>query len=109
MYHKIYSKTYMNDFIYSYEKGHTKEVDFRRCSAQVGVTNDGEFTYLRSYRTIVCFIDNLTGEAFDVLRTVYGYTATSAQHISKFLHDYEPVAVFRTNFDQNGEYYLRIK
>lgn len=109
MYNKIYSKTYMDDFFYSFNKGHVKEVDFRHCRAQVGVTIDGEFTYLRPYATIVCFIDNVTGEAFDVLRTRYGYTVTSAQHIAKFLHDYEPVAVFRTNFDKNGEYYLRIK
>lgn len=31
-----------------------KEVKLRYCKATVGITDSGEFTYLRSYDTIVC-------------------------------------------------------
>ena len=41
------------------------------------------YSFLISYNTIVAFIDD-SGNLFDVLRLVYGYTATSAKHISKF-------------------------
>ena len=85
-----------------------KEKQLRRCNATYGYTEDGEFLYLRSYNTIVCVIDLITGEAIDVLRTEYGYTATSAQHISKFLKDFKHSALFRTNVDKNGKYYIRI-
>ena len=65
----------------------------RSCSATVfDVVDDttGEILYhvLRSYNTIVAFIDPRTNTLYDVLRLVYGYTATSAQHISKFAQDY---------------------
>ena len=85
-----------------------KKKHLRHCKATYGYTEDGEFLYLRSYNTIVCVIDLITGEAIDVLRTEYGYTATSAQHISKFLNDFNHSALFRTNVDRNGKYYLRI-
>ena len=58
----------------------------RSCSAVVHETNN--YYFLQSYNTIVAFIDKSTGTCYDVLRLVYGYTATSAQHISKFYHDY---------------------
>lgn len=58
----------------------------RYCKAWV-VTYE-RYYVLTSYNTRVAFIDRETGEAFDVLRYVYGYTATSAQHIRKFFHDY---------------------
>lgn len=84
------------------------EKRLRRCKASVGVTTDGRFTYLRSYGTIVCVIDNITGEAVDTLRTEFGYYGTSAQHIAKFLHDYPHKELFRTNYDKYGRYYIRI-
>lgn len=58
----------------------------RSCSAKV-YTYDS-FYVLQSYNTIVAIIDRNTGIAYDFLRKVYGYTSTSAQHISKFFHDY---------------------
>ena len=58
----------------------------RNCRAWVYETD--EFYFLQSYSTIVAFIDKSTDTLYDVLRYVYGYTATSAQHISKFDHDY---------------------
>lgn len=65
----------------------------RSCSAEVAPVMDaetGELLYyvLRSYRTIVAAIDVRTDTLYDFLRYVYGYTATSAQHISKFSKDY---------------------
>ena len=65
----------------------------RSCSAEVAPVMDaetGELLYyvLRSYRTIVAAIDVRTDTLYDFLRYVYGYTSTSAQHISKFSHDY---------------------
>lgn len=65
----------------------------RSCSAEVAPVMDaetGELLYyvLRSYRTIVAAIDVRTDTLYDFLRYVYGYTATSAQHISKFSQDY---------------------
>ena len=58
----------------------------RRCSAEVLETPN--FFILRSYSTVVAVIDKHTGNTCDVLRMVYGYTATSAQHIAKFSNDY---------------------
>ena len=58
----------------------------RYCSADV--FNLDDFYVLRSYNTVVACIDKETGDMFDFLRMVYGYTSTSAQHIAKFRHDY---------------------
>ena len=58
----------------------------RSCSARVGETEN--FYILRSYRTIIAAIDKRDDTLVDFLRLVYGYTATSAQHISKFSKDY---------------------
>ena len=70
--------------------------DFKRlryCAADVAPVMDaetGELMYyvLRSYNTVVAAIDVRTDTLYDFLRYVYGYTATSAQHISKFSQDY---------------------
>ena len=58
----------------------------RSCTAEVLETPT--FFILRSYNTVVAVIDKCTGNTWDVLRMVYGYTATSAQHIAKFSNDY---------------------
>lgn len=58
----------------------------RSCSAEVLETEN--YFLLRSYNTIVGVMNKRTRELIDVLRFVYGYTATSAQHISKFGQDY---------------------
>ena len=58
----------------------------RSCSADVIITDN--WYLLRSYKTIIAVIDVKTGICYDCLRMVYGYTATSAQHVSKFWHDY---------------------
>ena len=65
----------------------------RKCSASVAPAVDketGEVVYyvLCSYCTIVAIIDTRTNTLYDFLRYVYGFTSTSAQHISKFCADY---------------------
>ena len=44
--------------------------------------------FLISYGTIVAIINKNQRYMIDILRYVYGYTATSAQHIAKFRQDY---------------------
>ena len=58
----------------------------RSCSAEVLETEN--FYILISYRTNIACIEKNTDTLYDYLREVYGYTATSAQHISKFKKDY---------------------
>ena len=69
------------------ELGYLERLDF--CQAWVYQTKG--YTYLISYNTIVAFIDD-SGNMFDVLRMVYGYTATSAKHISKFRSKFRHVS-----------------
>ena len=58
----------------------------RSCSAMVYTTTN--YYILRSYNTIIAVINKNTDALYDFLRIVYGYTATSSQHINKFAHDY---------------------
>lgn len=58
----------------------------RTCSAKVLETPS--YYILVSYSTPIAFIDKATDTLYDVLRHVYGYTSTSAQHIAKFSKDY---------------------
>lgn len=58
----------------------------RTCSACV-ITLPNWYI-LRSYATPIAAIHRATGICYDALRMVYGFTATSAQHIAKFAHDY---------------------
>ena len=71
-------------------------IRLRYCSANVYVTPD--YIVLKSYNTVVAFINKHTREFFDILRYVYGYTSTSAQHIAKFRNDYS------SHFDWNKIY-----
>ena len=57
----------------------------RTCQAHVEFYND--YIVLVSYSTPVAFIDD-KGNLLDELRLVYGYTATSAQHIAKFKNEF---------------------
>lgn len=58
----------------------------RTCNASV--YENGRYITLVSYDTPVAFIDKRERKAYDILRLVYGYTSTSAQHIAKFFSDY---------------------
>lgn len=64
----------------------TEGVKLRSCNARV--IDDGDYYVLISYHTVVAFIEKKTNTLVDILRYVYGYTSTSAQHISKFDKDY---------------------
>ena len=62
----------------------------RTCSAYVYETDS--YYLLKSYATFVAFIRKSDCECFDILRNVYGYSATSAKHIAKFKNDYHAVS-----------------
>lgn len=57
-------------------------------SCQAAVYENEKYYILRSYNTIIAVIDKQTDTLYDFLRLVYGYTATSAQHITKFGKDF---------------------
>lgn len=59
------------------------------CQAWVYQTRG--YYFLVSYQTMVAFIDD-SGNMLDVLRLVYGYTSTSAKHISKFRNMFRHVS-----------------
>lgn len=54
-------------------------IDYCQC----GYIAWGSYAFLVSYSTLVAYIDS-DGVLVDILRLVYGYTATSAKHIAKF-------------------------
>lgn len=64
----------------------------RNCKATVYETKN--YIILRSYRTFVAAIHKGTRTGYDFLRDVYGYTATSAQHIRKFFVDYDADKIY---------------
>ena len=71
----------------------------RSCQAKVYAydTEKGRVYVLKSYNTLVAMIDD-DGRCYDFLRYVYGYTATSSQHISKFFNDYAPANAERLTY-----------
>lgn len=71
----------------SNEIDYVERLDY--CKARVYCTRN--YLFLVSYKTIVAFIDDF-GDMYDVLRLVYGYTATSAKHIAKFRNQYRHVS-----------------
>lgn len=68
------------------DKSPVKGKRLRSCSAYVFETEG--FYILKSYETYVAVIRKYDDIMVDALRLVYGYKATSAQHIAKFSHDY---------------------
>jgi len=69
------------------------------CNAKVYKV--GDYIILQSYYTVVAFIDIKKQLFVDVLRMVYEYTATSAQHIAKFRKKYS------NYFNENNIYTWR--
>ena len=63
-----------------------KGIRLNSCKAWVYETE--HFFILQSYNTIVACIEKKSDVLVDVLRTEFGYTATSAQHIAKFSRKY---------------------
>lgn len=58
----------------------------RTCTAWVYETEN--YFLLKSYSSYIACIDKQSLVLYDVLRYEYGYTSTSAQHISKMCNDY---------------------
>ena len=85
------------DFFYEWDWAFASRL--RNCKAMVYAfdTEKGRVYVLKSYNTIVAMIDE-AGVCYDFLRYVYGYTATSAQHISKFFKDYAPANAERLTY-----------
>ena len=76
-----------NNVLYHYNEYGKRKFDSHggrlyTCNAHIEYV-DG-YIGLISYNTLIACIDEETGILYDFLRAVYGYTATSAQHISKF-------------------------
>ena len=65
----------------------------RNCNAKVAEFDN--YYVLTSYRTKIALIDKDTNTCYDWLRYIYGYTATSAQHIAKFCDDYGATEIVR--------------
>ena len=76
----------MSEFDRNYEAHFVDRL--RSCQAVVYETKN--YYILKSYETFVACIRKDDNVIIDVLRDVYGYTSTSAQHVSKFIHDYTP-------------------
>lgn len=69
----------------------------RYCRAFVYETDN--YYILQSYNSFgVAIIDKKTKQCYDLLRYVYGYTSTSAQHISKFWHDFGDTRIPRYTY-----------
>ena len=85
-------KDVANEIMQKYYQGKYYSMgQLRNCKAEVLAFED--YYVLRSYNTIVAAVSRNSGNVYDFLRLVYGYTATSAQHIAKFKNDYARNAV----------------
>ena len=74
---------YNQDFHENYLTGCTFETTrLYHCSAKVEVKLN--YIHLISYGTLIATYEIQNNSLYDYLRFVYGYTATSSQHISKF-------------------------
>lgn len=91
-------RLYRNELVLKHMKGALEEIEraqnngpvhwhkLNYCQAEY--THNGLYILLRSYNTIVACIYTPSWTGYDFLRYAYGYTATSAHHISKFFKLY---------------------
>ena len=89
IWHNKYVERAFNGACQEYDTPYSTIVDaypLRSCQAEVIETT--HYYILRSYRTKIACINKDSKVCFDALRLVYGYTSTSAHHISKFKQDY---------------------
>lgn len=90
---KLYQKNVNDLCIIAYNQALTElnsttpSKKLRYCAARVYETKN--YYLLKSYNTFIACIDKKTNTLYDCLRIVYGYTSTSAHHISKFNYDYK--------------------
>ena len=73
----------------TYKESVINKVRLNKCKAYVEETEN--YYLLFSYNTFVAFINKRENICYDILRLVYGYTSTSAQHIAKFRKVYGDV------------------
>lgn len=71
----------------------TKSADLKKLcrlrTCQATVYESYFYLVLQSYNTVVAIIDKNDMALYDFSRYVYGYTATTAQHIAKFANEYD--------------------
>ena len=80
----VYDNVIVNNYGHPDVKGSVWEIkQLYHCQAWIIHTDEGY--YLKSYNTIIAYTPGYYDIVYDFLRYVYGYTATSAQHISKFM------------------------
>ena len=79
-------KNELENVMYDFEHNARFCAKLRTCNA--AVYESPTAYYLKSYNTMIAWIDKESSILYDALRFVYGYTATSAQHIAKFATDY---------------------
>ena len=72
-----------------YNESVINKVRLNKCKAYVMETEN--YYLLISYNTFVAFISKREKIWYDILRLVYGYTNTTAQHIAKFRKSYGAV------------------
>ena len=70
----------------SHEESLINKVRLNKCKAYIDETEN--YYLLVSYNTFVAFISKRENICYDILRLVYCYTITSAQHIAKFRKSY---------------------
>ena len=74
----------MNDVDFTYRNTVVHWTPLNHCKAGFLFTASGHYIALKSYSTVVAAIDCRDGICYDFSRWVYGYTATTTQHIHKF-------------------------
>lgn len=92
---RIFSRAAFECAMKDFEKSGSKYTCKRLRTCQAWVYASDNYFLLKSYDTFVAVINRNSGYGYDVLRYVYDYTATSAQHISKFFNDYYAIKVCR--------------
>ena len=72
----------IESILYEVFRNYERSCNLYSCNAEILEYNG--FIALVSYRTPIAVYTPDNATLYDCLRIVYGYTATSAQHISKF-------------------------
>lgn len=86
----------MNDVESTYKNGVVYWAPLNHCQAGYTYTISGNYIALKSYSTVVAAIDCRDGICYDFSRWVYGYTATTTQHIYKLANKFSvPVVSYK--------------
>ena len=96
MHAELFSVDENNNYRYKFHITTSKN---RLYTCQAWIYETDNYIILRSFSPFIAFIDKRTHEFYDVLRLVYGYTSTSAQHIAKFRN------LCRTRYNKEYRYY----